>query len=101
MFSTASSLGRLVGPIGYGTTFAYSISPSAQEAGFLVDFHLVFYVSAVITAGAAVLSFCVLTSEYLPQPDEVLDSLEGGCGALPDRLTSSTEEDVTDSQLYA
>lgn len=62
---TAESLGRFVGPTGFSTCFAWSISPSAR--GY-VDYHLVFFIPPVVLAVVSVMGWKTLTLETLMQP---------------------------------
>lgn len=66
LYNTAESLGRFSGPVGYSTTYAWSVSPSALEAfGGWIDYHLVFCVSALALVLAGVVSWKTMTLENL------------------------------------
>ncbi|CAB1097633.1 unnamed protein product [Ectocarpus sp. CCAP 1310/34] len=66
LYNTAESLGRFCGPVGYATTYAWSVSPSTLEAfGGWVDYHFVFYLSALALVVVGVMAWRTLTVENL------------------------------------
>ncbi|CAM9674846.1 unnamed protein product, partial [Ectocarpus sp. 6 AP-2014] len=66
LYNTAESLGRFCGPVGYATTYAWSVSPSTLEAfGGWVDYHLVFCASALALVVVGVMAWRTLTVENL------------------------------------
>ncbi|CAN0447881.1 unnamed protein product, partial [Ascophyllum nodosum] len=64
LYNTSESLGRFVGPVMYSTTYALSISPWTQNHPWM-DYHFVFYVTAVMMALLAVVGWKTLTPEVL------------------------------------
>lgn len=71
LYNTAESLGRFLGPAGFSVTYAWSISSSAFE---WVDYHFVFYFSAFVLFGVAVLGWRTLTLEKLMSSSEREDA---------------------------
>ncbi|CAN0354461.1 unnamed protein product [Ascophyllum nodosum] len=67
VYNTAESLGRLIGPVAYSTTYALSISRSALEIAFM-DYHFVFYASAALMALLTGLAWRTMTSGILTMP---------------------------------
>lgn len=67
LYNTVESLGRFASPVGFATTFAWSISPSAYE---WVNYRFVFYVFAFVMFAVAVLGWRGLTLETFMQPSE-------------------------------
>ena len=67
LFNTSESLGRFLGPVGFATMFAWSISPSSYD---WVEHHFVFIVAALSTALYAVLAWGTLTHENMVSPSE-------------------------------
>ena len=64
LYNTSENLGRFVGPVMYSTTYALSISPWTQNHPWM-DYHFVFYVTAVMMALLAVVGWKTLTPEVL------------------------------------
>lgn len=64
LYLTMQSLGRTIGPACWAVMFAWSISHPSRNYP-CVDFHLVFNFSAFIMLLVVVLSWKVLTEEYM------------------------------------
>lgn len=67
LYNSAGSLGRFIGPAGFATTFAWSISPSSYH---WVNYSFVFYTSAALSGSVAVLAWQNFTLETLTQPQQ-------------------------------
>lgn len=75
LYNTAENLGRFVGPVGYSSIFAMSISRLARGGEVedesqmsWLDHHFVFYASAVMLTLLAGVGWRALTSEVLEKP---------------------------------
>lgn len=73
LYNMSESLGRFLGPVGFATLLAWSISPSA---GHWVDHQFVFLVAAVSMTLIAVLSWSTFTPENMMTPAEKRDAVD-------------------------
>eukprot|EP00752_Nemacystus_decipiens_P004783 g4354.t1 len=67
LYNMFESVGRFLGPAGFATTYAWSVSPSSPD---LVNFRFVFYAAAAILAAGAILAWGTMTTENLTRNDE-------------------------------
>ena len=67
MFNMTESLGRFLGPAGFATVFAWSISPSSYD---WIDHRFVFFAAAITMAIVAVLAWGTITHEHVMKPAE-------------------------------
>lgn len=65
LLMTAEGLGRFIGPAGFSSLFAWSISPSAYR---WVDYHFVFILYATVFAVIAGLTWATLTLDNMTKP---------------------------------
>lgn len=66
LFNMAENLGRFSGPIGFATTFAWSVSRSSPD---WIGYRLVFLFTAASMSTVAALAWGTITHENM-QPDE-------------------------------
>ena len=69
LYNTVESLGRFIGPAGFATTYAWSVSSSSYH---WVGYQFVFYTSAALSGGVAMLAWRTFTHETLTQPARML-----------------------------
>ena len=68
---TAESFGRFLGPVGFATIYAWSVSPSASASTHgLVNHNFAFYLLAAILALCALVSWTTLTAEKFVMQDD-------------------------------
>eukprot|EP00752_Nemacystus_decipiens_P005837 g5273.t1 len=66
LYNTAESFGNCVGPAGFATVYAWSISSSGRASAYgWIDYHLVFYASALVLLVCASLAWRTLTHERM------------------------------------
>eukprot|EP00752_Nemacystus_decipiens_P004782 g4353.t1 len=67
LYNMFENVGRFLGPAGFATTYAWSVSPSAPG---LVNFRFVFFAAAAILAAGTILAWGTMTTENLTRNDE-------------------------------
>ena len=67
LFNMTESFGRFLGPVGFATVFAWSISPFSYD---WIDHRFVFFAAAITMAIVAVLAWGTITHEHVMKPAE-------------------------------
>lgn len=66
LYNTAESFGNCIGPAGFANMYAWSISSSGWASAYdWIDYHFVFYASALVLTVCAVLAWRTLTHENM------------------------------------
>lgn len=91
LYNMSESLGRFLGPVGFATLFAWSISPSA---GRWVNHQFVFFVAAACMALVTILAWGTVTPENMMKPAE-------RAGGVDDPVVCTSGDDHKDGSTIA
>lgn len=91
LYYTTESLGRFIGPMGFATMFAWSISPSTFD---WVDHNFVFLMSAIAMVLITILAWGTITDENV-----LIPARRGSVTGTPSTRTGDREQQVVISHL--
>ena len=94
VYNTAESLGRCLGPAGLANMYAFSVSRPAEELVWM-DYHFVFYASAVAIMLVAVVERWMFTADLINGASDRMEAgVENQLVSAVDRIAAIDESDT-------